>query len=186
MFKKIQNIFFKRKLIKLRRKMSRPEIRLMPFSEAIHIGLIVGQSLLGKDIEVLKSVLQMFDKQGKVTFLIALCSEKKFPPSLLSVDHVVVSKKGLFDRNIPSAKVLKKIKSHDFDLLIDMNRSANKTAFFIEATTPSTLRIGKTAPEREPFVDLMIEWREGENALQFLENIIFYLSMLTKNESNKK
>ena len=163
----------------------RPEIRLMPFSDAKHIGIIAGASLLGKDIEVLKNIFQLFDEQGKVYFLIALCKEKKFPPSLLGVEHIIISKKGLFNRNVPPVKILKKMKTHHFDMLIDMNRTPNKTAFFIAATTTSTLRIGKAASEREPFVDLLIEWREGENALQFLENIIFYLSMLTKNESNK-
>jgi len=185
MFKKLQNIFFNRKLNKNMRNRTRPEIRLMPFSEAKHVGLIVGQSLLGKDIEVLKNVLQLFDDQGKIYFLIALCHEKRFPEFLLSVPHILISKKDLLYGGVPSAKILKKLKTHNFDLLIDMNESANRTAFFIEATTTSTLRIGKAAPEREPFVDLMIEWRDSDNALQFLENIIFYLSMLTK-KSNKK
>ena len=162
--------------------MVRPKIRLLPFSEAKYIGLIAGASLLGKDIESLKNILQLFDDQGKNYFLIALCHEKRFPEALLGVPHILVSKKDLLYGGVPSAKILKKLKTHDFNMLIDMNRSANKTAFFIEATATSTLRIGKADVEREPFVDLMIEWRDSDNALQFLENIIFYLSMLTKGE----
>jgi hypothetical protein len=165
------------------RNMVRPKIRLMPFQEAKYIGLIAGVSLLGKDIDVLHDILQLFDKQGKTYFLIALCNEKKFPKSLLGVPHILVSKKDLLYGGVPSAKILKKIKTHNFDMLIDMNRSLNRTAFFIEATAMSTLRIGKSDAEREPFVDLMIQWRDTDNALQFLENIIFYLSMLTKKES---
>jgi hypothetical protein len=161
----------------------RPKIRLMPFQEAKYIGLIAGASLLGKDIEELKDILQLFDEQGKTYFLIAICSEKKFPESLLGVPHILVSKKDLLYGGVPSAKILKKIKNHNFDMLIDMNRALNRTAFFIEATAMSTLRIGKSDAEREPFVDLMIQWRDTDNALQFLENIIFYLSMLTKKES---
>ena len=180
MFRKLQNIFFNRKLIKNRRSMERPNIRLMPFSEAKYIGLIAGTSLLGKDIETLKSILQLFDEHGKTYFLIALCSEKRFPEFLMSVPHILITKKDLLYGSVPSAKTLKKLKTHHFDMLIDMNRILNKTAFFIEATATSTLRIGKVDTEREPFVDLMIEWRDSDSALQFLENIIFYLSMLTK------
>ncbi|MCL2511062.1 MAG: hypothetical protein FWF09_03325 [Bacteroidales bacterium] len=182
MFRKLQTIFFNRKLGKNTRNMVRPPIRLLPFAEAKYIGLIAGASLLGKDLDALKNILQLFDQQGKTYFLIALCSEKRFPESLLGVPHILISKKDLLYGGVPSAKVLKKLKTHGFDLLIDMNRSANKTAFFIEATATSTLRIGKADNEREPFVDLMIEWRDTDNALQFLENIIFYLSMLTKGE----
>jgi hypothetical protein len=181
-FKKLQNIFFYRKLGKNTQNMVRPQIRLLPFSEAKYVGLIAGASLLGKDIEALKSILQLFDEQGKTYFLIALCNEKRFPEALLGVPHILISKKDLLYGGVPSAKVLKKLKTHGFDMLIDMNRSANRTAFFIEATAISTLRIGKADFEREPFVDLMIEWRDSDNALQFLENIIFYLSMLTKGE----
>jgi len=180
-FKKLQNIFFYRKLRK-NMQMARPQIRLLPFSEAKYIGLVAGASLLGKDIEALKNILQLFDEQGKTYFLIALCHEKRFPEVLLGVPHILVSKKDLLYGGVPSAKILQKLKTHNFDMLIDMNRSANKTAFFIEATATSTLRIGKADVEREPFVDLMIEWRDSDNALQFLENIIFYLSMLTKGE----
>ena len=160
--------------------MVRPQIRLMPFQEAKYIGLIAGASLLGKDLEALKNILQLFDEQGKTYFLIALCSEKRFPVDLLGIPHILISKKDLVYGGVPSVKILNKLKNHNFDMLIDMNRSANKTAFFIEATATSTLRIGKADVEREPFVDLMIEWRDSDNALQFLENIIFYLSMLTK------
>jgi len=160
--------------------MERPEIRLMPFSEAQYIGLIAGTSLLGKDVEVLKNILQLFDEQGKTYFLIALGSEKRFPEFLRSVPHILITKKDLLYGGVPSAKVMKKLKTNNFDMLIDMNRSLNRTALFIEATATSTLRIGKADTEREPFVDLMIEWRDTDNALQFLENIIFYLSMLTK------
>jgi len=124
--------------------------------------------------------------QGKIYFLIALCNEKRFPEFLLSVPHLLVSKKDLLYGDVPSAKILKKLKTHNFDMLIDMNFSTNKTAFFIEATATSTLRIGKADSEREPYVDFMVEWRDSDNALQFLENIIFYLSMLTKNEPYKK
>ena len=162
--------------------MVRPKIRLLPFSEAKYIGLIAGVSLLGKDLAALNNILKLFDEQGKTYFLIALCNEKRFPPVLLGVPHILVTKKDLLYGGVPSAKILKKLKTHDFDMLIDMNRSANRTAFFIEATATSTLRIGKSDAERQPFVDLMIEWRESDNALQFLENIIFYLSMLTKGE----
>ena len=162
--------------------MVRPPIRLLPFSEAKYVGLIAGASLLGKDLEALKNILQLFDEQGKTYFLIALCHEKRFPESLLGIPHIHISNKELLYGGVPSAKILKKLKTHKFDLLIDMNRSANKTAFFIEATATSTLRIGKADSEREPFVDLMIEWRDTDDAVQFLENIIFYLSMLTKGE----
>ena len=162
--------------------MVRPPIRLLPFSEAKYIGLIAGASLLGKDIEALKDILQLFDEEGKTYFLIALCPEKRFPEALLGIPHILISEKETVYGNVPSAKILKMLKTHRFDMLIDMNRSANKTAFFIEATATSTLRIGKADTEREPFVDLMIQWRDTDNALQFLENIIFYLSMLTKGE----
>jgi hypothetical protein len=179
-FKKLQNIFFNRKLGKTTQNAVRPQIHLIPFSEAKYIGLIVGSHLLGKDIDVLKDILQLFDNHSKTYFFIALCDEKKFPESLLGVPHVLISKKDLLYGGVPSAKVLKKLKNNNFNILIDMNQSANRTAFFIEATATSTLRIGKADVEREPFVDLMIEWRDTDNALQFLENIIFYLSMLTK------
>ena len=165
--------------------MERPEIRLMPFSEAKYIGLIVGQFLLGRDIETLKNILQLFDEQEKTYFLIALGNEKRFPEFLQSIPHILITKKDLLYGGVPSAKVLKKLKTHNFDMLIDMNRSLNQTALFIEATATSTLRIGKADVEREPFVDLMIEWRDADNALQFLENIIFYLSMLTRKKPHK-
>ncbi|MDR0364295.1 MAG: hypothetical protein LBH92_04680 [Bacteroidales bacterium] len=181
----VRNYFFKRKLNKNAKDVFRV-IRLTPFSSVKYVGLIVGRSLIEKDSEGLKKIIELLNHHKKNYFFIILTDKKHLPEFLNNLPHIVISKKDVTFSQAPSDKITQKLKVQKFDFLIDLNQQPLRSAFFIEAVSDATLRIGKASSERYPYVDFMVEWRDSDTVLQFFENIIYYLSMMTEKADRKK
>jgi hypothetical protein len=179
LFKNIQDFFFKRRLIEATKNVVHSPY-LLQFEDAKYIGLIVNSVLTGKNLDDLLRIMKLLDEANKTYCLLAICEEKKFPEALLSVPNILISSKKLRNSSIPSEKIIQKLKNENFDILIDMNQGNNKTAFFLMAITKAQLRIGAASPEREPYTDMMVEWRYSDNAFQFFENVVYYLTMMAK------
>lgn len=180
----VRNYFFRKKLDKTAKNISRV-VRLSPFSEVKYIGLIIGKSILEKDSEGLRKIVELLDKEKKNYFFIILTGGKNIPDFLKNLPHIVISKKDVGFSRALSENIVEKLKAQKFDFLIDLNRQPLKSAFFIEAISSAVLRIGKADPERYPYVDFMVEWRDSDTVSQFFENIVHYLSMMTKGNDKK-
>lgn len=175
----VRNYFFNRKLLRNAKDISRT-VQLKSFASVKYIGFIVGSSLLEKDSKSLQQLITLLNNHKKSYYFIVIAEKRTvsgFPPE---VPHTIISRKDLTFSGVPSEKALQEVRKHRFDLLIDLNRQPKKAAFFIETIADASLRIGKADPERYPYVDLMIEWRDSDDAFQFVEYIIYYLSMLTE------
>lgn len=171
--RKIQNWFWARELVHLRRVKSP-----MSFEKVKSVGILY-DATNEADYTQITHLVRKLQFEQKVVRTLGYVSRKKMPdycfPKLTFEFYNLKEFNWLLKSN---NSFIKEFISTEFDLLIDFTPSDCFYQKYIASVSAAHFKVGRRHPDQEKYYDFMIEVPENYDLDQLIEQTLFYLRLI--------
>lgn len=152
----------------------------MNLRDAKTIGVIYNVGDI-KEVELVKKYIAGLRDTGKKVRSIGYVPLKEMPGNVTtSIDHQCFTLKNVNLYFKPVISFIGSFVEEEYDLLLDLNISAQLPSVFVAALSKAKCKVGRYSEKYVSIYDVMIEADEQKDLKYFLQNVDTYMDMLNK------